>query len=294
MTIRRVRRMEFHWALAAAPGVLLFGTLQGITVAIVHALELLGRGLDRIESLVSALVSPPDVAPEKSHVLLVHVVESLHEHLDGCEACRQLVAAYAQAVAALDRLGLAGLAVICTALAFVLFFQLIAEVGPARATVITYVNPAFEAFFGYRASELLGRPVITMLFPEDEAAASMFTAAPARLLMRARCKDGSGADVTVSIGMVQAFRFSGRLGLCEPHLADHVARHLGRAGLPTGTGQIPGALPPPAKLLDIMHQDKKAAGGKLVFILARSVGDAFVARDIAEADVLKFLEEWCN
>src|SRR6266568_1579367 len=37
---------------------------------------------------------------------------------------------------------LAGLGVLCTALAFVLFFQLIAEVGPARATVITYVNPA--------------------------------------------------------------------------------------------------------------------------------------------------------
>jgi drug/metabolite transporter (DMT)-like permease len=37
---------------------------------------------------------------------------------------------------------LAGLAVICTALAFVLFFALIAEVGPARASVITYVNPA--------------------------------------------------------------------------------------------------------------------------------------------------------
>jgi drug/metabolite transporter (DMT)-like permease len=37
---------------------------------------------------------------------------------------------------------LAGLAVICTALAFVIFFALIAEVGPARASVITYVNPA--------------------------------------------------------------------------------------------------------------------------------------------------------
>ena len=36
---------------------------------------------------------------------------------------------------------LAGLAVVCTAVAFVLFFRLIAEVGPARATVITYVNP---------------------------------------------------------------------------------------------------------------------------------------------------------
>ena len=34
------------------------------------------------------------------------------------------------------------LAVICSALAFVLFFALIAEIGPVRATVITYVNPA--------------------------------------------------------------------------------------------------------------------------------------------------------
>jgi len=41
-----------------------------------------------------------------------------------------------------------GLAVICTALAFVLFFALIAEVGPARATVITYVNPAVAIILG--------------------------------------------------------------------------------------------------------------------------------------------------
>ncbi|MGZ4608921.1 MAG: DMT family transporter [Actinomycetes bacterium] len=40
------------------------------------------------------------------------------------------------------------LAVICTALAFLLFFQLIAEVGPARATVITYVNPAVALVLG--------------------------------------------------------------------------------------------------------------------------------------------------
>jgi drug/metabolite transporter (DMT)-like permease len=43
---------------------------------------------------------------------------------------------------------LAGLAVVCTAAAFVLFFQLIAEVGPARASVITYVNPAVAVALG--------------------------------------------------------------------------------------------------------------------------------------------------
>jgi drug/metabolite transporter (DMT)-like permease len=40
------------------------------------------------------------------------------------------------------------LAVVCTAIAFVLFFALIAEVGPVRATVITYVNPAVAALLG--------------------------------------------------------------------------------------------------------------------------------------------------
>ena len=34
------------------------------------------------------------------------------------------------------------LAVVCTAIAFLVFFALIADIGPARATVITYVNPA--------------------------------------------------------------------------------------------------------------------------------------------------------
>jgi drug/metabolite transporter (DMT)-like permease len=41
-----------------------------------------------------------------------------------------------------------GLAVVCTAIAFLLFFALIAEVGPVRATVITYVNPAVAAVLG--------------------------------------------------------------------------------------------------------------------------------------------------
>ena len=40
------------------------------------------------------------------------------------------------------------LAVVCTALAFLLFFALIAEIGPVRATVITYINPAVAAILG--------------------------------------------------------------------------------------------------------------------------------------------------
>jgi drug/metabolite transporter (DMT)-like permease len=48
------------------------------------------------------------------------------------------------------------LGVVCTALAFLLFFALIAEVGPVRASVITYVNPAVALALGV---SLLGEPL---------------------------------------------------------------------------------------------------------------------------------------
>jgi drug/metabolite transporter (DMT)-like permease len=41
-----------------------------------------------------------------------------------------------------------GLAVVCSAAAFLIFFALIREVGALRATVITYVNPAVAAVLG--------------------------------------------------------------------------------------------------------------------------------------------------
>lgn len=40
------------------------------------------------------------------------------------------------------------LAVVCTAVAFLVFFALIGEVGPVRAALITYVNPAVAAVLG--------------------------------------------------------------------------------------------------------------------------------------------------
>jgi drug/metabolite transporter (DMT)-like permease len=40
------------------------------------------------------------------------------------------------------------LSVVCTVVAFLLFFALIREVGPARTTVITYVNPLVAVLLG--------------------------------------------------------------------------------------------------------------------------------------------------
>lgn len=48
------------------------------------------------------------------------------------------------------------LGVICTALAFIVFFALVREVGPNRATVVTYVNPAVAVALGVW---LLGEPL---------------------------------------------------------------------------------------------------------------------------------------
>lgn len=51
---------------------------------------------------------------------------------------------------------LAALAVVCTALAFVVFFALIREVGAARALMITYVNPVVALAAGVT---VLGEPL---------------------------------------------------------------------------------------------------------------------------------------
>jgi drug/metabolite transporter (DMT)-like permease len=51
-----------------------------------------------------------------------------------------------------------GLGVLCTSIAFVAFFKLIAEVGPTRATVVAYLNPAVAVLAGVL---LLGEPFTT-------------------------------------------------------------------------------------------------------------------------------------
>jgi drug/metabolite transporter (DMT)-like permease len=45
-------------------------------------------------------------------------------------------------------LSVAVLGAVCTAFTFILFFSLVAEVGPARTTVITYINPAVAVILG--------------------------------------------------------------------------------------------------------------------------------------------------
>ncbi|MEG9862330.1 MAG: 3-dehydroquinate synthase [Parvularculales bacterium] len=95
----------------------------------------------------------------------------------------------------------------------------------------------------------------------------------------------------VAVGMVMAFDFSVRLGLCPADDATRVRHHLQQSGLPVACGDIPGILPDADALMDLMQQDKKTTDGQLVFILARGTGQAFVSRDVPRETLRDFLTE---
>jgi shikimate kinase/3-dehydroquinate synthase len=101
----------------------------------------------------------------------------------------------------------------------------------------------------------------------------------------ARLVHGEG----VAIGMVSAFRFSRDLGLCSGQDATRAEAHLKAVGLPTRMRDIPGFDARTEDLLAAMRQDKKVDRGRLTFILARGIGQSFVARDVDEAGVSAFL-----
>jgi len=95
----------------------------------------------------------------------------------------------------------------------------------------------------------------------------------------------------VAIGMVMAFELSVSLGLCAPADAARLRRHLAQAGLPTALPPHPDGAWSAERLLAHMNKDKKVADGRLTFILARGIGDAFVARDVPAEAVAGLLDE---
>jgi 3-dehydroquinate synthase len=95
----------------------------------------------------------------------------------------------------------------------------------------------------------------------------------------------------VAIGMAQAFRFSEGRKLCPAGTAARVEAHLKAVGLPTRVAQIPGGKADAAELVRLMGQDKKVRDGRLTFILARDIGQAFITRDVEASEVRAFLEQ---
>jgi len=95
----------------------------------------------------------------------------------------------------------------------------------------------------------------------------------------------------VGIGMAQAFRFSAARGLCPAADAERLTAHLQAAGMmawPREAGIAADAAP---GLVGHMLHDKKMTADGLPFILARGIGDAYVAKDVPLEAVTTFLAE---
>jgi 3-dehydroquinate synthase len=94
----------------------------------------------------------------------------------------------------------------------------------------------------------------------------------------------------VALGMVLAFDFAVRLGICSGQDATRVRRHVAAMDLPTELGAI-GLASKADALLAHMGKDKKVRDGKITLILPRRIGDAYVMRDAGAEDLRAFLAE---
>ncbi len=104
---------------------------------------------------------------------------------------------------------------------------------------------------------------------------------------------GYGPDLlhgeAVAIGMVMAFDLSVRLGLCPADDAARVRRHILSVGLPVDVRTLEAAGLNAEALISHMGHDKKVRDGKVTFVLARGIGEAFISTDVETAAVEELL-----
>ncbi len=98
----------------------------------------------------------------------------------------------------------------------------------------------------------------------------------------------------VAVGCALAFELSARMGLCSQEEPSRVRAHLRDMGMKVDLTDIAGELPDADGLLDLMGQDKKVQDGKLTFILARGIGQAFTTSDVDRDVVRAVLQDSAN
>jgi PAS domain S-box-containing protein len=75
----------------------------------------------------------------------------------------------------------------------------------AASRPVTFVNTAFEGFFGYRPAESIGRPLAALVFRGDDALLHRLLAEPeSRWELNAWAKDGGARHVELSLGAVRS------------------------------------------------------------------------------------------
>ena len=94
----------------------------------------------------------------------------------------------------------------------------------------------------------------------------------------------------VAVGLGLAFLLSAKLGFCTQGDAARVIAHLHAVGLPAELGALQRRFSA-EKLMAHMKRDKKMRDGRLSFVLARGVGQAFTCRDVPPEAVASVLRD---
>ena len=92
----------------------------------------------------------------------------------------------------------------------------------------------------------------------------------------------------VAIGMMMAFEASVAMGLCDAGAVEKMRTHYAKMGLPATPKAIRADWNLDA-LMEHFTRDKKAKDGKLTFILARGIGQAYVANNVDAANIKKIM-----
>ena len=109
--------------------------------------------------------------------------------------------------------------------------------------------------------------------------------------LEAECgyKDHLFHGEAVAIGMVMAFDLSVKMGLCPKEDAQRVRQHLENMTLPTRIAKSNHPVSQVAMTAEGLFQhtlhDKKISGGKITFVIASAIGQAFLNKNIKPEDV---------
>ncbi len=91
----------------------------------------------------------------------------------------------------------------------------------------------------------------------------------------------------VAIGMLAAARISNRLGILDQNELTRLKGGIQRAGLPT---EIPSLKV--KEIIQAMEHDKKILGGKIRFVLLKSIGDVFITDEVSPSLIEQVLVGW--
>jgi 3-dehydroquinate synthase len=91
----------------------------------------------------------------------------------------------------------------------------------------------------------------------------------------------------VAIGMAAAARISSRMGTLDESDVSRLTNIIKRAGLPTGMPDLP-----VEDIIAAMEHDKKVRQDKIMFVLLKSIGDAYITDKVSRSLVEEVLVGW--